>query len=236
MRRRVASPDCAGPIHRHDPHRGEANRRAARRRGGTARARIVPDQGDEARMVVAPYYRRAHVSCCRRRVQGGSTRPATYDFSWISLPSSLSGRARHGTRSRMPTTGASSRSRARRRPCRTRACRWRDTTRRTSAGRDGRGWGRDQLTRARTTRCEDLVSRGEKGDVTDVKKASLVRRWTADYGLATSNQAVPMLAARGIDQVPGGCAGTTGTTRSQLRRRPGSTCHRDRPRSRPWHF
>jgi len=48
---------------------------------------------------------------------------------------------------------------------------------------------------------EDLISRNEDGRVVDVRKLSLVRRWSADYGLTSSNQAVPMLAARGIDQV-----------------------------------
>ncbi len=48
---------------------------------------------------------------------------------------------------------------------------------------------------------EDLVEREAGGGVADVRKLSLVRRWSADYGLTSSNQAVPMLAARGIDQV-----------------------------------
>ena len=48
---------------------------------------------------------------------------------------------------------------------------------------------------------EELVSRDEDGRISDVKKASLVRRWTADYGISSSNQSVPMLAPRGLDQV-----------------------------------
>lgn len=48
---------------------------------------------------------------------------------------------------------------------------------------------------------EDLVERDDDGRVVDVRKLSLARRWSADYGLASSNQAVPMLAARGIHQV-----------------------------------
>ena len=48
---------------------------------------------------------------------------------------------------------------------------------------------------------EDLIERDAEGRVVDVRKLSLTRRWTADYGLASTNQAVPMLAARGIDQV-----------------------------------
>jgi len=51
---------------------------------------------------------------------------------------------------------------------------------------------------------EDLVEREEGGGVADVRKCSLARRWSADYGLASSNQAVPMLAARGIDKVLSG--------------------------------
>ena len=48
---------------------------------------------------------------------------------------------------------------------------------------------------------EELIERDAQGRVVGVRKLSLARRWTADYGLAASNQAVPMLAARGIDQV-----------------------------------
>jgi len=48
---------------------------------------------------------------------------------------------------------------------------------------------------------EDLIERDPDGRVVDVRKLSLVRRWTADYGVTSTNQAVPMLAARGIDQV-----------------------------------
>lgn len=48
---------------------------------------------------------------------------------------------------------------------------------------------------------EDLVTRDEAGRISAVKKRSLVRRWTADYGVDSSNQAVPMLAPRGIDQM-----------------------------------
>lgn len=51
---------------------------------------------------------------------------------------------------------------------------------------------------------EDLVERDDEGRVVDVRKLSLARRWSADYSLASSNQAVPMLAARGIDQVLSG--------------------------------
>jgi hypothetical protein len=58
---------------------------------------------------------------------------------------------------------------------------------------------------------EDLVQRGGDGRVVDVRKLSLARRWSADYGLASSNQAVPMLAARGIDQVLSGLRKYEGT-------------------------
>lgn len=58
---------------------------------------------------------------------------------------------------------------------------------------------------------EDLVQRDEGGRVVDVRKRSLARRWSADYGLASSNQAVPMLAARGIDQVLRGLRTYRGT-------------------------
>lgn len=48
---------------------------------------------------------------------------------------------------------------------------------------------------------EDLIERDPGGRVTEVSKLSLVRRWTTDYGLTATNQAMPVLAARGIDQV-----------------------------------
>ena len=48
---------------------------------------------------------------------------------------------------------------------------------------------------------EDLVGRGADGRVVAVSKRSLARRWSADYGLTSTNQAAPMLAARGIDQM-----------------------------------
>ncbi len=51
---------------------------------------------------------------------------------------------------------------------------------------------------------EDLIARDQDGGVGEVSKLSLARRWSADYGLASSNRAVPMLAARGIDHVLAG--------------------------------
>lgn len=48
---------------------------------------------------------------------------------------------------------------------------------------------------------EDLLERDGDGRVINVSKLSLVRRWTTDYGLTSANQTVPVLAARGIDQL-----------------------------------
>lgn len=58
---------------------------------------------------------------------------------------------------------------------------------------------------------EELVERDADGRVVDVRKLSLARRWCADYGLSSSNQAVPMLAARGIDRVLAGLRRYEGT-------------------------
>lgn len=58
---------------------------------------------------------------------------------------------------------------------------------------------------------EDVVERDDDGRVVDVRKLSLARRWSADYGLASSNQAVPTLAARGIDKVLSGLRRYQGT-------------------------
>lgn len=51
---------------------------------------------------------------------------------------------------------------------------------------------------------EDVIEREADGRVEGVRKLSLARRWTSDYGLTTTNQAVPTLAARGIDRVLAG--------------------------------
>lgn len=48
---------------------------------------------------------------------------------------------------------------------------------------------------------EDLITRGKASQIIAVKKRSLVRRWTADYGIDASNQAVPVLAPRGLEEV-----------------------------------
>lgn len=48
---------------------------------------------------------------------------------------------------------------------------------------------------------EELITRDRAGRISAVKKRSLVRRWTADYGINSSNQAVPMLASHGIEPV-----------------------------------
>ena len=58
---------------------------------------------------------------------------------------------------------------------------------------------------------ENLIDRDNNGRVVEVRKRSLVRRWSLDYGLTTTNQAVPMLAARGIDQVLGVLSRTDST-------------------------
>lgn len=58
---------------------------------------------------------------------------------------------------------------------------------------------------------EDLVQRDADGRVADVRKRSLARRWSADYGLASSNQSLPMLAARGLDKVLRGLRTFEGT-------------------------
>jgi hypothetical protein len=48
---------------------------------------------------------------------------------------------------------------------------------------------------------EELINRDQGGRISAVNKRALVRRWTADYGINSSNQAVPMLGSRGIDKV-----------------------------------
>lgn len=48
---------------------------------------------------------------------------------------------------------------------------------------------------------EDLIAKDAEGAVIEVKKRSLMFRWVQDYGLMTTNQAVPVLAPRGIDRV-----------------------------------
>lgn len=48
---------------------------------------------------------------------------------------------------------------------------------------------------------EDLIERNRQGAVVAVRKRSLVHRWAQDYGLMTTNNAVPVLAPRGIDRV-----------------------------------
>ncbi|HEX9337617.1 MAG TPA: hypothetical protein VF892_17110 [Pseudonocardiaceae bacterium] len=46
---------------------------------------------------------------------------------------------------------------------------------------------------------DGLVARGDLAEVVMVRKRSLVRRWTEDYGLTTSNVATPVLDPRGLD-------------------------------------
>lgn len=73
---------------------------------------------------------------------------------------------------------------------------------RSSASAKGRPG--TSLLRPQQAESAKAVERADDGRVVDVRKLSLARRWCADYGLASSNQAVPMLAARGIDQVLSG--------------------------------
>lgn len=47
---------------------------------------------------------------------------------------------------------------------------------------------------------DHLVERAPDGAVTAIRKGSLVRHWARDYGLTTSNQAVPVLAPRGLSR------------------------------------
>lgn len=46
-----------------------------------------------------------------------------------------------------------------------------------------------------------VIERDPAGAVISVRKQSLVRRWAQDYGLTTTNDAVPVLAPRGIDRL-----------------------------------
>lgn len=48
---------------------------------------------------------------------------------------------------------------------------------------------------------EDLVQRAPTGVVGEVRWSELLRRWARDYGVTTSNLALPYLAPRGIDGV-----------------------------------
>jgi hypothetical protein len=57
---------------------------------------------------------------------------------------------------------------------------------------------------------EDLVERDPDGAVSQVRWAELLRRWTRDYGVTSSNIALPYLAPRGIDGVLERLAGYTG--------------------------
>lgn len=47
---------------------------------------------------------------------------------------------------------------------------------------------------------EELIERDPTGAVSAVRKRSLVQRWAEDYGLMTTNNPIPMLAPRGIEQ------------------------------------
>ncbi|MET8008298.1 hypothetical protein [Nonomuraea glycinis] len=48
---------------------------------------------------------------------------------------------------------------------------------------------------------DSLVERDPSGAVTAVLKRSLIHRWIQDYGVTTSNHAIPALSARGTDRV-----------------------------------
>ncbi|MBA9002759.1 hypothetical protein [Thermomonospora cellulosilytica] len=48
---------------------------------------------------------------------------------------------------------------------------------------------------------ENLIERDREGTVVTVHKRSLAYRWAQDYGLMTANNAVPMLAPRGVDRL-----------------------------------
>ncbi|MFD9948233.1 hypothetical protein ACFWYW_20185 [Nonomuraea sp. NPDC059023] len=48
---------------------------------------------------------------------------------------------------------------------------------------------------------DSLLERDKGGAVVTVRKRSLVHRWIQDYGVTTSNHAVPMLNPRGTEQV-----------------------------------
>lgn len=50
---------------------------------------------------------------------------------------------------------------------------------------------------------ENLLVRGPRGAVLDVRWPSLIRRWSDDYGLITSNAAHRLLAPRGFDALLG---------------------------------
>ncbi len=47
---------------------------------------------------------------------------------------------------------------------------------------------------------EVLIERDHAGAVVDVRKGSLLRRWAQDYHLTATNNAVPVLAPRGVDR------------------------------------
>lgn len=46
---------------------------------------------------------------------------------------------------------------------------------------------------------EGAISRGSQGEVTTVRKQTMVRRWTEDYGLTRSNETVAAVDPRGLD-------------------------------------
>jgi hypothetical protein len=48
---------------------------------------------------------------------------------------------------------------------------------------------------------EDVIVRTDQGEVSDVRWQDLLRRWSQDYSIRSSNRPVPCLAPRGLSQV-----------------------------------
>lgn len=57
---------------------------------------------------------------------------------------------------------------------------------------------------------EGVLRRGDSEEVIDVHKRSLVRRWTQDYGLMTSNDVTAMLDPRGVEHTVKALRSSTG--------------------------
>jgi hypothetical protein len=58
---------------------------------------------------------------------------------------------------------------------------------------------------------EALVTRNDTGRIIDVKVADLIRRWSRDYGIRSSNTLRPYLAPRGLDRVAASLRGVRGS-------------------------
>jgi len=48
---------------------------------------------------------------------------------------------------------------------------------------------------------EDLIQRGQAGEIAQIDWQDLIRRWSRDYSLAKTNRAVPCLAPRGLASI-----------------------------------